>query len=310
MSEAPAVSVIMPTFNRPDYLAGALDSVLAQTYRDFEVIVGNDGEPDGIRALRASRADERIVWLDHPARKGMLANNLACFAHARGRYVASLHDDDRWTPDLLATLVPRLDTDPELNLAFADHFIIDERGQVDLAQSDVNSARFGRDRLRRGTHRPVHRLAVVELSIPIQCATVFRRAALDLDDFPVAVGAYYDLWIAYQLARTGRGAYYEPTRLAFYRSHGASQTANGRLENARAGVYCYQRFLDDRRLDDVPRRELQRLLADNHYGVGVSLLRQGDRRTGRRHLWRSLALGRSPRLPLALAASLLPGVNK
>jgi glycosyltransferase involved in cell wall biosynthesis len=299
------VSVVVPTFNRPAYLSETLASILAQSFSDFEVIVGNDGDARLIDAVREVHRDHRIIWIDNEDRLGMMQNNLACFARARGTFIANLHDDDRWAPELLATLVPRLEADAEIAVAFADHFIIDAHGNVDEEATNANTVRWRRDELSPQRHQPFREIAVVDRSIPVQCAAVFRRDAVDFEDFPDAVEPFYDLWIAYQLARDGAAAYYDPTRLAYYRSHAASQTAVG-IGNAQAGIYCFGRFLEDPRLEDVPRRPLRRLLAGSHYAAGVRLLREGRRRPALNHFAHAFALGYRGRPALAIGASALP----
>jgi glycosyltransferase involved in cell wall biosynthesis len=296
----------MPTYCRREYLCEALESVLRQTYDDFEVIVGNDGGTTYIAPVKRQFRDERIVWVDHNVRKGLLGNVLDGFGRARGRYVATLHDDDRWEPALLGTLIQPLESDPALSVAFCDHFIIDKEGRVDFVRSDQSSVAWGRDRLAAGVHRPFEALAIIEQALPVQCAAVFRRDALDLSNFPNAAGTYYDLWLARQLARGGAGAYYVPRRLASIRIHPDSQSSVGRWENARSGIYLHRLFLNDPELAHLPRRPLRRKLAVDHYGVGVSLIRDGRRRPARRHLVTSLALYARARTGLALVASLVP----
>ena len=306
MGNRPLVSVVVPTCNRPAYLAEALESLIAQTFGDFEALVGNDGEPATLWPARERFDDPRIMWIDNPVPKGMLRNIVELHGRARGRYVVQLHDDDRWAPELLAELVPPLEADPDVSVAFADHFVIDEHGDVDPAATKAASKRFGRDSLAPGLHRPFRRLALIDGAVPIPCAALARRDALDLDQFPDRVGPRVDLWIRYQLCRDGAGAFYVPRRLAFYRAHGGSQTATRTLENSLADVYCYTQFLEDPRLLEIPRADLRRELASSNYGVAASLLRQGDRAMARDPLWQSFAFERRPRTALALTASLLP----
>ena len=305
---APRVSVIVPTYTRRAYLFDALESILSQTYADFEVIVGNDGGPEHIEPVKRRFSDGRIVWVDHQARKGLLGNQLDGFARARGEYLATVHDDDRWAPELLATLVPRLEADSSISVAFCDHYIIDQGGEVDVPASDANSSAWGRDRLSAGVHRPFRRMAVIDGSIPIQCAAVFRRDALDLADFPIDAGTKYDVWLRRQMARGEAGAYYEPARLAFYRAHPTQQTATGKLENARSGVYIFERFLEDPELTDIPRESLKTALAKEHYAAAVALIREARPRLARHHLSRALRLERRPwpRVGLALIATFMP----
>jgi len=298
--------VVVATYNRRAYLCEALESLFAQTYRDFEAIVGNDGGPDYIEPVRERFADERIVWADHAARRGMLANTLDGFRRARGEFLAILQDDDRWAPELLARLVPRLEADPTINVAFSDHFIIDQDGAIDLAGTDSNSAAFGRDRLAAGVHRPFRRLAVIDEAIPIQCAAVFRKRALDLSAFPAQAGTKFDRWLTWELAAGDAGAYFEPARLAYYRSHPGQQTVTGALENAQAGIYIFRRFLEEPVPADLPRAPLRAALAAQHHGAGVALIRARQPRAARRQLYQALRLRPRPRTGAALLFSLLP----
>jgi glycosyltransferase involved in cell wall biosynthesis len=304
----PTVSVVIPTYCRRAYLVEALESLLSQTYADFEAIVGNDGGLEYIEPVKARFTDERISWVDHCRRKGLFGNILDGFSRVQGKYVATLHDDDRWDPHFLATLVPRLEHDRSISVAFCDHYIIDESGRVDTALSDRFTDAAGRAGLQRGVHRPIYKMAIADKSLPMQVAAVFRRDRLGLSSFPAQAGTAYDLWLARQMARDGAGAWYEPARLAFNRQHPMSQTSARTLENARANVYLYRVFLADPELDVVPRRLLRQQLADHHYAAGVTLIREGRPRPARPELVHSLALGRRRRLALAFAASFLPAV--
>lgn len=109
----PRVSVIVPTYGREKTVLEAVHSVLDQTYRDFELLVVNDGSPDGTRErLAPLAASRRIRYLEQPNRGRGFACN-AGLAAAQGEYVAYLDDDDAWLPDKLAWQVPYLDAHPE-----------------------------------------------------------------------------------------------------------------------------------------------------------------------------------------------------
>jgi len=302
----PTVSVVIPTYCRHQYLVEALDSLLAQTYPEFEAIVGNDGGSEYIEPVKEKFTDGRIRWVDHSARKGLFGNTLDGFTRAEGKYVATLHDDDRWDPRFLETLVPPLEQDPSISVAFCDIHIIDEHGRVDPRLSDAFARANGRADLQRGVHRPIYKMAVADKTLPMQVSAVFPRERLRLPSFPAQAGTAYDLWLARQMARDGAGAWYEPARLAFCRQHPKSQTSARTLENARANVYLYRQFLADPELDAVPRRPLRRQLAGHHYAAAVNLIRDGQRQAARKELAGALAVGGTRRVALALAASLLP----
>jgi len=100
-TSAPKVSVIIPAYNVADYIAETLDSALAQTFRDNEIIVINDGSPDSEKLEKAIEPyREKIVYLKQP-NKGAAAARNAGIEAARGEILAFLDGDDIWLPDYL-----------------------------------------------------------------------------------------------------------------------------------------------------------------------------------------------------------------
>jgi GT2 family glycosyltransferase len=108
----PVVSVCIPTHDRVDWLAEALDSVLAQSLREFEIVVGDDASSDGTADLLAARSETRLRWLRHREPLGVAKNRNALLAAARGRYVAWLDSDDRLLPEMLERQCARLEREP------------------------------------------------------------------------------------------------------------------------------------------------------------------------------------------------------
>jgi glycosyltransferase involved in cell wall biosynthesis len=99
----PIFSVVIPVYNRAQELAGALRSVLAQTERDFEVIVVDDGSTDSPQCVIDTLGDPRIAYLRQENRGGGAARN-AGIDCARGRFIAFLDSDDRFLPHHLAAM--------------------------------------------------------------------------------------------------------------------------------------------------------------------------------------------------------------
>src|SRR2546425_3760931 len=89
-----AFSIVLPTFNRSRLLSRAIDSVLRQDCRNWELIVVNDGSTDKTREVMRSYADDRITYIEHQTNLGMNAALNTGFQRARGKYVAKLDDDD------------------------------------------------------------------------------------------------------------------------------------------------------------------------------------------------------------------------
>ena len=223
----PLVSVVVPTFNRSRYLAGALRSALAQTYANIEVIVSDDASTEDVYGTTvAGFSDPRLKYVRNPVDLGMGLNIWGAMTAASGKYVATLHDDDEWEPDFLAALVPALERDGSLSVAFCDHAIIDEHGRLDEDAANLNTRRWHRDVLPAGVLHPFLELALLTRVVPAAMAALFRKSAIDWNDFPAEVGTFYDAWLTYLAARTGAGAFYDPRRLTRYRIHGQSETVS------------------------------------------------------------------------------------
>jgi glycosyltransferase involved in cell wall biosynthesis len=109
--EYPLVSVIIPVYNGTRYLRAALESVFAQTYRPFEVIVVDDGSVDDSGAIAQSFPDVRYI---HQANQGVAAARNHGIDAARGEFFAFLDQDDLWTPEKLKFQMAHLLKDPDL----------------------------------------------------------------------------------------------------------------------------------------------------------------------------------------------------
>ena len=290
--------------NRPRYLKQALASALAQTYRNIEVLIRDNGTNPETGKVVQGFNDERVHFVRHPQNIGMTANIIGGFRQAHGKYVATLHDDDVWSPHFLKRMVAALERHPETVLAFSDHYIIDEIGQVRGRETYENSTRFGRADLAAGIHRPFKTMALCDFTIPIIVATLLRRDAIDWDDFPNLSSAY-DYWLAYLASRDGGACYYIPERLAYYRIHPNSESAVGRTRLSSGFIEIYQRMLKDRRVSEL-HREFRRCLALHHTEGAIAFLRQGNRDAARELLTSGLHQRFSLKTNLTYAVSYLP----
>lgn len=113
----PFVSVVMPAYNVEPFVDAAVASVRAQTFRDFELLVVDDGSTDGTSAVveRHAREDSRVRLLGQANAGISAARNLA-LRHARGSLIAILDSDDAWTPDYLEAQVRILEQRPEVDI--------------------------------------------------------------------------------------------------------------------------------------------------------------------------------------------------
>lgn len=142
----PTVSVVLPTYNQARYLPHALDSVLGQTWRDYELIVVNDGSTDDtaqILEVYQERHEFKVVHQDNQKLPRALNTG---FRVAQGRYLTWTSSDNIMLPRMLETLVQMLDCHPEIGLVYADWEVIDEGDQV---LGEVQTLDFDRHLLMR-----------------------------------------------------------------------------------------------------------------------------------------------------------------
>jgi glycosyltransferase involved in cell wall biosynthesis len=124
------VSVVLPVYNQADLIAESIESVLAQTYQEFELIIINDGSSDGV---------ERVLqrYIDHPKVRCYTQANQRLpkalsngFSFARGEFWTWTSADNIMEPQMLEMLVARLQADPTLGMVYADYYAIDDRGDL------------------------------------------------------------------------------------------------------------------------------------------------------------------------------------
>lgn len=124
---APLVSVIMPLYNCERYVREAVDSVLAQTYGNLELIVVDDCSSDASPQIIELYGDSRIRLLRHEVNRGAAAARNTAIEHARGDYIAFLDSDDAWYPDKLEKQMAFMDRKGAA-LSFTAYETIEEDG--------------------------------------------------------------------------------------------------------------------------------------------------------------------------------------
>lgn len=205
---APRVSVIVPTYNRATFLPHLLDSLLAQTMRDWEAVVVDDGSGDDtVACVRAyMRRDERVRLFVQPRNGGLPAAINRGLRAARGEYLTYCGDDDLYTPDALERLAAVLDGDAAAGLVGADfeQFYDDGRPPVTV----------------RLQPPPVGYGPVVGPG------RLFRRSVVDtIGDFDPAFELVEDLDFFLRAERAGVGLRQVDRVLYRFRLHGSGLTA-------------------------------------------------------------------------------------
>jgi glycosyltransferase involved in cell wall biosynthesis len=127
--KAPLISVILPTFNRLQYLPDALASVFAQTFQDWELLIVDDGSEAQTRTYLQTLEDPprvRLIQLAHTGKPAMARN--AALREARGEYVAFMDSDDIWMPQKLSTQMAALRIHGDCAWSHTNFLLVDSRG--------------------------------------------------------------------------------------------------------------------------------------------------------------------------------------
>jgi glycosyltransferase involved in cell wall biosynthesis len=122
----PKVSVIIPSYNHEKYVREAIQSVLEQTYQDFEIVITDDGSRDRTVSIIKSFTDPRIKLFYFPKNRGAAVAVNHCIAEASGEFIALLNSDDAFVPEKLEKQVEFLDKNPKIGAVFSYAQFIDE----------------------------------------------------------------------------------------------------------------------------------------------------------------------------------------
>jgi Glycosyltransferases involved in cell wall biogenesis len=130
------ISVIIPTYNRAEMLREAIESVLSQTYENFELLILDNCSPDHTPDVVASFNDARIKYLRHQCNIGAIANWAYGVHWAQGKYLSILGDDDKYKPEFLSRRVQAMTMAPNVVAAFGPfEFWYPEKGITKISQS-------------------------------------------------------------------------------------------------------------------------------------------------------------------------------
>jgi glycosyltransferase involved in cell wall biosynthesis len=235
MGTLPAVSVVMSVYNGLPYLPAAIDSILAQTFGDFELIIIDDGSTDGSGAVIDSYSDRRIRVLTQ-SNLGLVASLNRGIREARGRYVARHDADDQSEPERFARQIAYLARHPGTAVVGSPMSVIGEDGRI----KHRHAVLLGDPELRQEL---LVRSPFVHGSVMIDAAALDKSGGYDQSAWPAED---YDLWL--RLSEQGRLANV-PEYLYRYREHGAGISGqNAERQSVAVAVVREAAWLQRRRL--------------------------------------------------------------
>ncbi len=252
--QQPLVSVIIPAYQAAEHIREALDSVFAQTYSNFEVVLVNDGSPDTEALEQAIRSyGERLIYIRQENRGPSGARNTA-IRTARGKYIACLDSDDIYLPEHLARLVPLLE-EQALDLVYCDSYFV--RDGVPAGRAFV-----GRAFERQPQSPPVtfEKLLTEECAVTTSAVVASRQAMIDagLFDERYRRSEDFDLWVRMSF----RGAKMDLLRQVGieHRLHPGGLAADGYLLK-QAQIEIYKKVLGTLPVSAKQKRLIQELIA-------------------------------------------------
>jgi glycosyltransferase involved in cell wall biosynthesis len=289
----PEVSVVIPTFNSAMLVREAIKTALVQTYRDFEIIVVDDGSIDNTGSVIAQFGSD-VHYFRQQNRGSSAARNQG-IAISRGNYIAFLDADDLWTPNKLAEQIPIFQRDSKIGLVYSDWAVTSEGGETRASRL--------RD-LSPGSGYVFDDL--IQCGFILTSGTVVRRSCLNevgYFDERLSIAQDYDLWL--------RICYRWKVELV-NKVLVTKRDRNGNLSSnlvttARERIALFDKALTNF-TDMTPptRRLIKDQLAYNHWDVGYHNFDRLLLREARKSFASSLSYQRSARALGYLAATFLP----
>jgi glycosyltransferase involved in cell wall biosynthesis len=225
------VSVILTSYNHASYLRDAIDSVLSQTYCDFELIIWDDASTDESWLIINSYKDSRIKAFRNEERKrGVYGINKAIGEIARGDYIAIHHSDDIWDPSKLERQVRFLDEHPDVGAVFTNALIVGENGAALEDTSNVYYKIF--EQPNRSRHEWLNQFFYKGNALCHPSVLIRRRCYIDSGFYRpwLAQVSDFDMWIRLCLKHS---IYVLPEKLVRFRVRENEANTSGNRPDAR-----------------------------------------------------------------------------
>jgi len=210
----PVVSIVLPVYNSDAYLKESIESILAQTFTDFELIILNDGSSDHSADIILSYSDKRIIYLKNETNRGLIYTLNKGIEHAIGKYTARMDADDICEVNRLEIQKNWLDTHPQTSIVCSfSEFINEKKANVGFYKADRKYVSSHQLRKRLPYQNCITHPTIMGKS---EIFKTYKYAAYqqNIED--------YDLWL--RLAADGKIIEKIPKSLLLYRLHPASIT--------------------------------------------------------------------------------------
>ena len=266
----PVVSVVIPTHNRAHFVERAVESVLNQTYSDYEMIVVDDCSSDATPKKFSQTTDPRVRYIRHTRRQGGSAARNTGIAAAKGKFIAFLDDDDEWLPEKLDLQVKLLGKNPTIAMVYSGFFTVNNANKKVLNVVRPNKCGHLYDSL-----------------LQLNCigttstAMIRRECFTRVGTFDTSLPSFqdWDLWL--RIARKYEiGCVEEPLVRFFDHDVRITHDFDARIEGKKK---VRRKILRD--IENKPR-----ISSYHHFKIGRFYCQKGDVPNGRKELFKAIKL--------------------
>jgi len=278
-NKQPLVSVIMPTYNYAQFIGNAIKSALAQTHKNFELIIIDNYSDDNTEEMVRSFADSRIRYFKFNNHGMVAASRNFGIKTAQGEYLAFLDSDDSWLPDKLECVLQFINDSPDIDLVCHDEY------HVNIVNPEY------RKKARYGPYRKYKGLLFKSNSISTSAVVVRKskvvKAGLFSEDRKFDTAEDYELWL--RLSKICKIEYlHQP--LGYYTIHGTSLSRNIERQSQNT-LNVLEYYFDQWPQKSVYYKYLMRKRrAHIMQRRGRGFLKLGDFNTARSYLFQSMKL--------------------
>lgn len=238
------VSIILTVFERTEFLSQSIESILNQTYPNFEIIIADDSNSAKIQTICKSFESKQIKYIGNTETLGVSFNIKKAISICTGEYISILNDDDYRDPMFLEKLVTILTKHNRIDIIFSDHWIVDENGNIIKKLTETICQKHGRKNLKNGIVNDLRKFVLIHNGLPIAMSSIIRKSCIDLSKFNIDIGGSYDLWISYLLAKENVNAWYVSERLSYYRIHEKMETQKKSINKSTPKIHILNEALN------------------------------------------------------------------
>lgn len=226
MNKQPLVSVFLPYYNDADYLSVSIESVLKQTYENWELILCNHASTDNCREIAHSYNDARIKHVDMARNEGAGSGLVfdAMLNAATGKYIKTLCADDALVSDCLETMVDFMESNPNIDFAFGNLDYVDENG--DTLNDTWFDSRSGFSK--NDTEIDLIQKYINGISMLPYIGNMSKRDIFNKIEINKTLVMMFDMSLWLQLLCTGHKIAFVDKNVAKYRIHSGQMSASGK----------------------------------------------------------------------------------